>query len=105
MHEAIGRYAGYSNPADPIYILADSRKAGSVNAEARRILADTSVARQTSCIAVFGASFATRVVFNLLMKAVSLSSSVKVSSIAVASEAEARAWLAEKRLAHSARAR
>ena len=86
-------------PDEPILILTDYRQGKGMTSEARQSMSNgwwQSAERVEVCSAMFGASFAVRTIISLLYQAAKLTSSTNLASTAVATEAEARAWLTEQ---------
>lgn len=85
-----------------IFWLADVRHIGALTAEARHAAATMSKTTEARVAlrgsAVFGAAFGTRVLMNLLVRAIQVLNSDKLRPLAfVDTEAEARAFLATQR--------
>ncbi|HVJ91786.1 MAG TPA: hypothetical protein VM580_18420 [Labilithrix sp.] len=100
--DTLGRYADVNSKDDALFIIADVRKSSPVTPKARNVY----VRRMPACetyVVLFGAPIVIRVVFKLLVKALSVTSPRKFVSDAVADEAEARRWLTEQRRAYLAR--
>ncbi|HVJ93483.1 MAG TPA: hypothetical protein VM580_26965 [Labilithrix sp.] len=102
-------FARYRNEGDePDFVIADSRQALGYSSGARKVFAaNRGGLRENSYVAVFGMSFAPRAALNLLLKTLKVVSPVTLNVHMVADEAEARAWLTEKkrtRLARTAKA-
>ncbi|HVJ88876.1 MAG TPA: STAS/SEC14 domain-containing protein [Labilithrix sp.] len=93
-------------PGEPTFTLTDNRRATGLTSGARKVM---TTSRQADTfegyIAMFGTSFAMRAVTNLLFKAVAFAGVSKLTVNAFSTEAEARAWLTEHRLAYLARTR
>src|SRR5689334_14651378 len=62
-------------PGDPVFILCDASKANGVTREARQVVGAGEDALDEAFVALFGASLPTRTIFNLIMKAVALTTS------------------------------
>ncbi|HVJ89712.1 MAG TPA: hypothetical protein VM580_07890 [Labilithrix sp.] len=89
---------------EPIFLLADERGAtgfGSVSG-VTGVLASTEVLRQECYAALFGGSFAFRVILTLMAKGLAASGSPVVVTLP-SDEAAARTWLTEMRSAYLAR--
>ena len=95
-------YERFAPAEGAAFVIADYRKATGITFGGRRALAATRL-RGEIYFANFGAPFAHRVVSNLVIRAVGIF--VPVVSEAFASEAEARAWLTQKRNAYLAQKR
>lgn len=83
-----------------IFWLADIAKMGSIKPDARRAMAEANQEAHTALAgsAMFGASFTSRVMINLLVRAVRILRASKQRPVAfVETEAEARAFLDEHR--------
>jgi len=91
------------NPGGPWLYLIDNRKLKGVRGDARKDIAKLTQTIGDCYTAIYGASFALRVVLNLVFKAASLVTSRVVLRYA-ANESEAREWLIACRRAHIARA-
>ena len=85
---------------EPIFFLADDRKATGYTPEARTVLATSELIPIGVYVAVFGAPLVVRVVINLLEKAARVVPGAKVLAYAGLEEASARAWLSERRQAY-----
>lgn len=90
-----------TDPDGPVFMLADDRRATGMTSDARKTFSDSPPVGGTLYLAVFGGSFAFRVVCNLVFKAMTFSSTQLVG-VMVSDEAEARAWLNKKRSALAA---
>ena len=105
MAELIAAHAETTVPGEPYFVLADWRAATGVTNEARKVLATGDGRREDMFVAAFGASFAFRVVANLVISAMMLLNRSKVVASFKANEEEARAWLGEKKATYLARKR
>lgn len=80
------------------YILADLREMTTMDAESRRYLGDWGRTAETNTVtAIFGMSFAVRVLTMLLLNAIRVMGRSHNQTRLFDSEGEARAWLAEQR--------
>ena len=102
VNDAAIRYGAYTPANVPSYVIADNTRAGGMTSEARKLLAARAGMHEEAYVVLFGASFVVRVMMNLLMKAQSLTSP-KLQANAVATEAEALAWLNDRKQAFQAR--
>lgn len=85
---------------DHIFFLIDQTRAGSVNAEARRLGVEGARGINILAGAVFGASFHMRVVMTLIVRVLRLVQNQQGNLLQFfATEAEARAYLTERRRA------
>ena len=87
---------------EPIFLLADDRKATGINGEARRMLLESEAVRNDFHVGLFGLSFALSAVIKLFSKALAVQGYNYVLN-AVEDEVTARAWLTEQRRAYLAR--
>ena len=95
--------AKWQKTTEPSFYLIDNRSSTGITREGRKAIAKTSGARSGEVFcAIFGAAFALRVLLNLMFKAMELTSSKTATRFTV-DEAEARAWLAERKRAYLAR--
>lgn len=87
-----------------VFLIVDMAKAGSISAEARKISAENGAGIAFRGIAVVGASRTLRVLAGLVSRAVDIMNKNKDNPTRFfATEAEARAWIAERRRAVAAR--
>ena len=100
--ETMDRWVDRYQPGGALFIVVDVRNSGGITSEARERAAVSGLRNAESYVAVFGASFAIRVVLNLVFKAIALTSKTSFFTIK-GTEEEARAWLAEHHRARSAR--
>lgn len=91
--EAMARFA---KPDEPTFVLADTTKASALSPQARQAMMANPDDARSSFVAVYGAGFTYRVLVNMVLKIVTLTSPKVVTQI-FAQEAEARAWLGEKK--------
>ncbi|HVJ94191.1 MAG TPA: hypothetical protein VM580_30595 [Labilithrix sp.] len=103
--EVLAAHAVTMVPGEPYFILADWREATGVTKDARKAIATAEIRREDIYLAAFGASFAFRVVANLVFSAINLLSSSRVVVTFKATESESREWLREQRRAYFARKR
>lgn len=80
----------------PYFILGDLTHIGSINPAARKYLAE-SAGSSSAGAALWGASFQTRVIANLLLNAINLIKKHAIPSTFFKTEAEARSWLDQRR--------
>lgn len=92
--EAVRRF---TKPNTPTFLIADGRRGTGISSEARKIFTQSDAMGERLYLAVYGASFAFRVIVNLVFKAVSFTSSDQLIAVMVSDEAEARAWLTKKK--------
>jgi hypothetical protein len=87
-----------------VFLIVDMAKAGSISAGARKVAAENSAGIAFRGIAVVGASRPLRVLAGLVSRAVDIMHKNKDNPTRFfATEAEARAWIAERRRAVAAR--
>jgi hypothetical protein len=79
------------------FLLADMRNADTIPAEARRISAEFGKKHPAAGVAVWGSNVAVRVLFTLVMRTINLFQKNAAPIAFVASEQEARAWVAALR--------
>jgi len=96
VNDATRRYAAYTPAHVPTYLIADNTRADGMTSEARKIMASRGGMHEEAYVTLFGAPFIVRVGMNLLMKALVLTSP-KLQVSAVVTEAEALAWLNQKK--------
>jgi len=96
IRKAIDDICDLAPPGEPGFLLVDTTNAGGISNDARKVFTSSRLMERETYIAHFGASFGARIFINLMMKALSFSS-YKMHVNLVASEAEARAWLLEKK--------
>jgi len=91
--------------AKAVFLMTDYRKSDGMTTEAREAMSTRwGKARDVHTYsALFGASFALRTIVNLVTRAAKMLSGGKLTSTAVATETEARAWLAEQQALFRAR--
>jgi hypothetical protein len=82
-----------------VFLLIDFTKAGALGPDARRRGVEGGKDIPYSGIALFGASFQTRVVANMMISAAGLFSNRPIPTTFTKTEAEARAWLEERQRA------
>jgi len=86
-----------------VFLIVDMAKAGSISAEARKVSANTSAGVAFRGIAVVGASRTLRILASLVSRAVDImNKNIDNPTRFFATEAEARAWIAERRRAVAA---
>ena len=83
-------------PNDPVFFIADNRKATGFTSGARKVLANGSGNRGESRIAIFGVAFVYGAALKLLLKTISVVARNAMTVNIVANEAEARTWLLEQ---------
>ncbi|HVJ92705.1 MAG TPA: hypothetical protein VM580_23050 [Labilithrix sp.] len=91
-----------STSGEPIFIIADARRATGVTSQARRAITNDGAGWGDTpfLMAVFGAPLPVRIVNNLIFKALPLiAPSSRATMVSVATEGDARAWLTEKKAA------
>lgn len=76
--------------------ILDTRKMGRLPPDARSLVSDFKGAELCYGNAIFGESFATRVVLTMALRTIQLLSSQKFTAAFFKDEAEARAWLKER---------
>ena len=99
--EMLAIFARHARPGDPVFALADDRNATAMTPGARKVFA-TQKLDEEIYLALFGGSFAFRVVVTLFLKVMSLAKP-KFTGVVVADEAEGLAWLKERKRAYLAR--
>lgn len=88
----------------PLFVLNDLRGLKEFEAGARKAAAKEARTGVVTAVACFGASFHVRVLLSMVIKAIYLFAPSRAGSALVEffeTEAEARAWLAEKRALHA----
>jgi hypothetical protein len=80
-----------------IFVLADVTQLGSMPADVRKVAADTSPSSSLAGIAILGASFHSRILLTLLMKAIAVFRGYSAPLRYFDAEAEARVWIAAER--------
>ena len=96
-HEVI---AAFEQDKKQIFLLVDLAQIGSIPADARKAGARPNAAQRLCALAVYGATFTQRVVILLVVTAFRLRKGGDFPQVsAFNTEAEARAWLAERRRA------
>lgn len=88
---------------DGVFSIGDYRQAGSIPPETRRQVGDWPGSAKIRAMAVFGASPALRVIMTLIVRAGALLRNFKSPTLFVATETEARDWMAEQRAKQRAR--
>jgi hypothetical protein len=97
MVEAI---AAFERDKDNIFILLDLSQFGTIPADARKTASHHNAAQQLRACALYGATFAQRVLLVLVTKAFAvLKGNDRMRIAAFDTEVRARAWLAEQRRA------
>ena len=92
--------AAFEQDKEFILALADASRLGSMPADARKLASRSEATQRLRGIAIYGTSYAKRVVLLLVTKAFALlKGSDSLPIVSLATEAEARAWLAERRKA------
>ena len=94
-------YKEQVSAGDAGFIIADNRKAKTITSEARKVCVNAGLPGEIY-LALFGGSFAFRGVAQLLFSAMKMTTG-SFEGTAVVDEAEARAWLTEKRRSYLAR--
>jgi len=84
------------------FVISDLADATTVNADARRYMADWNRTHRASGMASYNLGFATRVFATLLTKAIHLLGAEDTPLVFFRDEAEARAWIAARRVSTSA---
>jgi len=79
------------------FMLVDMSRADTIPPETRRISAEFGKKHPTAGMAIWGGNVAVRVLFTLIIRAISLFQKDAVPMAFVASEQEARAWVAAQR--------
>jgi hypothetical protein len=79
------------------FMLVDMRSADTIPAETRRLSAEFGKKHPAAGLAVWGSNVAVRVLFTLILRTISLFQKAAVPIAFVASEQEARAWVAAQR--------
>ncbi|WP_044966417.1 MULTISPECIES: STAS/SEC14 domain-containing protein [Sorangium] len=80
-----------------VLVLSDARRTGTISASARKVMAEELRGVRFDAIAVFGASFAVRVVSTLAAKSVQILTRQSYPVEFFETEGEARAWLLSQR--------
>ncbi|HLM72483.1 MAG TPA: STAS/SEC14 domain-containing protein [Polyangiaceae bacterium] len=80
-----------------VFLLFDGTRSGNMAPEARKAVVDTVGKLPIGGIAIFGATFTNRVVATLILKAIGIIYPAAPAANFFLSEAEARAWLSERR--------
>jgi hypothetical protein len=86
-----------SDSGRQVLVLSDARRTGTISASARKVMAEELRNVRFDAIALFGASFAVRVVSTLAAKTVQLLSRQSYPVEFFETEGEARAWLLAQR--------
>ena len=81
------------------FVLTDLADATTVHADARRYIADWNRTHRASGMASYNTGFGTRAIATLLVKAIHLLGGENTALVFVREEAEARAWIAARRVA------
>ncbi|WP_437606671.1 STAS/SEC14 domain-containing protein [Sorangium sp. So ce834] len=92
-----------SDSGREVLVLSDTRRIGTISPSARKVMASEMRAVRFDAIALFGASFAVRVVSTLAAKSVQILTQQSYPVQFFETEAEARAWLLAQRDARRAR--
>jgi hypothetical protein len=87
------------------FLLGDMAGMSTIEAGARRFMAEWNRTHVISGVALYGANFATRTIATLAIKAIEMMSSNRTEVAFVRDEAEARRWIAARRARLSPRAR
>jgi hypothetical protein len=90
----VGAVAGVNRR---VFLLFDVTRSGNMAPEARKAVVDTLGKLPVGGIAIFGATFTIRVVATLILKAIGIIYPSAPAAHFFSSEAEARAWLSERR--------
>ena len=94
----------HQKPSEPGFLLADNRRATGITREGRALLATGRVRTEfEGYVAQFGAPLGVRALVSLMFKAMQVAVPIKIKLSIFATEAEARAWLIERRRATSVR--
>ncbi|WP_437314795.1 STAS/SEC14 domain-containing protein [Sorangium sp. So ce385] len=88
---------GLSDSGREVLVLSDTRRIGTISPSARKVMASEMRAVRFDAIALFGASFAVRVVSTLAAKSVQILTQQSYPVQFFETEAEARAWLLAQR--------
>ncbi|WP_437568204.1 MULTISPECIES: STAS/SEC14 domain-containing protein [unclassified Sorangium] len=88
---------GLSDSGREVLVLSDTRRIGTILPSARKVMASEMRAVRFDAIALFGASFAVRVVSTLAAKSVQILTQQSYPVQFFETEAEARAWLLAQR--------
>ncbi|WP_437809169.1 STAS/SEC14 domain-containing protein [Sorangium sp. So ce1078] len=94
-----------SDSGREVLVLSDTRRVGTILPSARKVMASEMRAVRFDAIALFGASFAVRVISTLAAKSVQILTQQSYPVQFFDTEAEARAWLGAQRDALRARRR
>ena len=86
-----------SDSGRQVLVLSDARRTGTISASARKVMAEELRNVRFDAIALFGASFAVRVVSTLAAKTVQLLTRQSYPVEFFETEGEARAWLLAQR--------
>jgi hypothetical protein len=89
----------HAAPDGRIFVISDTRRASGVTSEARKVMAAKKMEEFEINVAMVGASFAVRSIINLVVRAIAVTGRSKVSLCALATEAEGRVWLNERKQA------
>ncbi len=92
-----------SDSGREVLVLCDTHRTGTISPSARKVMANEMRAVRFDAIAIFGASFAVRVISTLAAKSVQILTQQSYPVHFFDTEAEARAWLLAQR--HAVRAR
>lgn len=84
-----------------VFFLHDLTHAAKTEPEARRYIAEWTKQNRLAGIAIFGGSLAARAVASLALAAIRLFRGYSIPTVFVATEAEARVWIATQRSLHS----
>lgn len=95
--ELIGRVQVFAEGKDRVFLMFDLERSGHIEPAARKIVVDSFGRMRVGGIAMFGASFTHRVIASLMMKATGIFFSSPLDVHFFASEADARAWIDERR--------
>ena len=82
-----------SDSGREVLVLCDTRRTGTISPSARKVMANEMRAVRFDAIAIFGASFAVRVISTLAAKSVQILTHQSYPVHFFDTEAEARAWL------------
>jgi hypothetical protein len=91
------RLEAFTAGKDRVFLLLDVRRAGNMPPEARKGIVGTMGRLPVGGVAIFGATFSIRVAATLMAKAASLLHPSAPAASFFASEADARAWLDDRR--------
>ena len=105
INEVFAGWQKKAGPGEPTFVMVDNRRSDGISRDGRKAMASMSRPDADVYCAIHGASFAVRVVLNLVFKATALTSKNATIVRYESSESEAREWLNSHQQAYLARKR